>query len=352
MKQRQNISAPESATDEPGSSFLIPAVDTRRFATAAEEAAYRAGLAERVGGTGAGAAPPDFAFEPVALRYRADGLTPEKQREYVEALADTGVARVAAARIGVSEQAINRLRRRADARSFDLACAAARRFGARRLHSIAWERAIEGTIRGHYYHGELESEERVYDNRLLIHLLGSTQHLLDERDEEAAVAENWQPFVEAMEQGLPAPDLPVRSRYDWPKEEDEEPEEEALSDTIDVWEDPDGWWTLFPPPAGFDGDEEGEPGDVDYRRRLTGAELAAIEADDDARLAAFIAEQTVRRDRHFGFEGGNREEGIFSSREAELYETSAPSDGEAAAEAEQGTPPIAEPPGEDDKEAP
>ena len=107
-------------------------------------------------------------FEPVPLRYRSAGLTPAKQREYVEALADTGVAREAAAWIGISEQAVNRVRRRADARAFDLACEAAHRIGARRLRSIAYERAIEGTVKRIYYHGEVKSEEIVYDNRLLI----------------------------------------------------------------------------------------------------------------------------------------------------------------------------------------
>ncbi|HYJ84059.1 MAG TPA: hypothetical protein VEW26_14600, partial [Allosphingosinicella sp.] len=81
-----------------------------------------------------------LAFEPVQLRHRHDGLTPEKQREFVEALADCGIVREAAARIGISEQAINRVRRRADARSFDNACEAAHMFGARRLRSVAFER--------------------------------------------------------------------------------------------------------------------------------------------------------------------------------------------------------------------
>ncbi|MGZ8297125.1 MAG: hypothetical protein ACXWU4_08160 [Allosphingosinicella sp.] len=110
-------------------------------------------------------APDRLAFGPVPLRYRSDGLTPEKRRQYVEALADCGVARQAAARVGVSEQSINRVRRRADARDFDRACEAAHIFGARRLRSVGYERAIEGTLKGHYYRGERVSEERVYDNR-------------------------------------------------------------------------------------------------------------------------------------------------------------------------------------------
>ena len=151
-----------------------------------------------------------LAFDPVPLRSRADGLTPEKQREFVEALADCGIARVAAARIGVSEQAIARARRRADARSFDLACEAARRIGARRLHDLAWERAVEGTIKQHFYHGELKGEERVYDNRLLIYLLGKTQHLLEPPPEAEAIAADWEPWMEAVEQGLPPPALAKR----------------------------------------------------------------------------------------------------------------------------------------------
>src|SRR5687768_2814116 len=131
-------------------------------------------------------------FEPVPLRYRTDGLTPERQRQYVEALADCGIAREAAARIGVSEQSINRVRRRADALSFDRACEAAHCFGARRLRSIAYERAIEGTLKGHYYHGERVSEERVFDNRLLIYLLGKTEHLLEPPRESRAICDNWE----------------------------------------------------------------------------------------------------------------------------------------------------------------
>ena len=45
-----------------------------------------------------------------------------------------------------------------------------------------------------------------------------------------------------------------------------------------VWEDEveDGrWLTDFPPPDGFEGWQEGKPGDDDYRRGLTEAEAKA-----------------------------------------------------------------------------
>ncbi|MGQ0588225.1 MAG: hypothetical protein ACT4N8_01665 [Sphingosinicella sp.] len=307
MEQNQNRLVPEAPADESASSLnIVP--------------------------SGAGVRD----FDPVPLRYRQDGLTPQKQREYVEALADCGVAREAAARIGVSEQAVNRVRRRADARSFDLACEAAARFGARRIRSIAFERAIEGTVKRHYYHGELKSEEVVYDNRLLIYLLGKTEHLVPELGRVHAATENWEALVESIEHGTPTPDL----RSEWERErderlaeyaeeseEDEEDEGDDANDIIgeQVWEEDGGWLTSFPPPAGFDGVEDGVPGDEDYRRSLTKAEEAALAAcdqeDEEERLEA-VRLASARRDRFFGFEGGLRDEEIFSPWEAETYETS------------------------------
>ncbi|HST36179.1 MAG TPA: hypothetical protein VLK25_06075 [Allosphingosinicella sp.] len=211
-----------------------------------------------------------IAFDPVPLRYRDDGLTPAKQREYVEALADTGLVNVAAARIGVSPQAVNRVRRRADARSFDLACTAAQRFGARHLQAIAFERAIQGTIRRHHYHGELVSEEVVYDNRLLIYLLGKTAHLLDEPEEARDVCAQWEPWLDALEQGLPPPPL---SPPEPAEAEDAEPEPEPpIQD--EVWEAEGNLWTNVPPPFDFNGQKFGHEDSDTYMRRLTDAEEA------------------------------------------------------------------------------
>ena len=257
-------------------------------------------------------------FEPVPLRYRTDGLTPAKQREYVEALADTGVARVAAARIGISEQAVNRVRRRADARAFDLACEAAQRIGARCLRSIAWERAIEGTVKRIYYHGEVKSEEIVYDNRLLIYLLGKAEKMLEPPPEAEAVAANWEGWMDAIERGLPEP------------ERQPEPEPEPIVDRWDgteVEQYPDGsWWTSFPAPEGFDGEEEGSHAEANYRRTLSAAEQAVIEAADAAELEEEIAEEAARRDRYFRVAAGLAETRVFYRREAEPYETSGASE--------------------------
>lgn len=322
MKDDHAPYRPEAATDEPASPANPNAErEGPAFASEAEQAAYRAGVADGMRNAGGRVHPDMLDFDPVPTRHRFDGITPAKQREYVEALADTGVARCAAARIGVSEQAINRLRRRADAASFNLACEAARRIGARRLHALAWERAVEGTIKRHYYHGELKSEERVYDNRLLIYLLGKTEHLIEPPEESAAVVENWQPWVEAIEQGLPAPDL--APQYALEPEPDEEEEFEFTGG--EVWEDEDGiWWTRFPPSESFFGHEEGVPGDDDYRRTLSGAEMAVVEAEIIEKREAELARECERRDAWFGFEGDPEDEEIFSPMEPEPCETSEP----------------------------
>ena len=251
-----------------------------------------------------------LAFEPVPLRYRTDGLTPERQRAYVEALADTGVVREAAARIGVSEQAIARVRRRSDAVDFDRACEAAHMFGARRLRSIAFERAIEGTLKGRYYHGELVGEERVHDNRLLIYLLGKTAHLIEPPRESRAICENWEEHMEALEQGLPPPAISPPAA----------PAPASPEFTgVELSEDEDGiWWTGFPPPEDFDGEEFGDYGDHDYKRTLSPREQAVLDADLEQELEEKRAAEADRRDRYFGFAGSE-----FSfPMEAEPTETS------------------------------
>jgi hypothetical protein len=70
-----------------------------------------------------------------------------------------------------------------------------------------------------------------------------------------------------------------------------------------VFEEEDGWWTDYPPPAGFDGEEEGEYGDPndDYRRRLSPAEQAVIDADEAEDRADQRARAEAQRDSYFGF---------------------------------------------------
>ena len=89
------------------------------------------------------------------------------------------MVREAAARVGMTEQSAHWLRRRADATSFGLAWEAALRIGADRLRSIAYERAVNGTVKRTYYQGKVVGEDRVYNDRLLIYLLGKAEPIAD-----------------------------------------------------------------------------------------------------------------------------------------------------------------------------
>jgi hypothetical protein len=83
-----------------------------------------------------------------------------------------------------------------------------------------------------------------------------------------------------------------------------EPEDDFAG--CSVWEENGGWRTDFPPPDGFDGWEEGEPGDEDYRRELAEEELVACGEDDETveeERTHRLAEQHAARRRFFFFEG-------------------------------------------------
>src|SRR5687768_8579342 len=226
------------------------------------------------------APPPDrLAFDPVRLRARLDGWTPVRQRAFVEELAECGVVKEAAARVGMSEQSAFNLRRRAGSESFNLAWEAAVRLGAERLRSIAYERAVTGTVKRYYYKGQVVGEDRVYDNRLLVYLLGKTEPVVD-ASAVRNVARDWDSWMQAIEDGLDRPMPAADGGYGSP-----------------VWQDEDGdWWTSFPPPPGFSGaafDADDDAGE--YRRECTPAEVEAIEKAKDREEA----ENARRRDLYF-----------------------------------------------------
>ena len=73
-----------------------------------------------------------------------------------------------------------------------------------------------------------------------------------------------------------------------------------------VWEADEGWMTDFPPPPGFDGHEEGEPGEDDYKRELAAEEMPLIEAEEAADREAArkqLAEMEAARRRFFALDG-------------------------------------------------
>ncbi|GLR47549.1 hypothetical protein [Sphingomonas astaxanthinifaciens] len=110
-------------------------------------------------------------FQPVARRFRHDGWTPERQRAFIAALADTGSVSRAAALVNMSPEGAYYLRRQAGAESFRRAWEAALDFGVQRLRDIAMERALTGELVPVMSFGKLVGYRRKTNDRLLMFIL-------------------------------------------------------------------------------------------------------------------------------------------------------------------------------------
>jgi hypothetical protein len=171
--------------------------------------------------------PADYRWVPVRRKPRLDGWTEEKQRRFIEELADTGIVRVAAKAVGMTPQSAYRLRRSPDGAAFARAWDIARQHAGALLEDIAFERAIEGVEQNIFdEHGTVVCTKRVVNDRLLTFLLA---HLKPDRygrdarragaDAADAAARNTETAVDsivtqtvsladslrAMEPQLPAP---------------------------------------------------------------------------------------------------------------------------------------------------
>lgn len=114
----------------------------------------------------------DEAFiKPVLLRYRHDGWTPDRQLEFIQALADSGCVDAACRAVGMSREAAYALRRRPDAQAFRLAWAAAKDVMVDRLDDAAMSRAINGVPIPIFHQGEQVGERRHFNERLTMFLL-------------------------------------------------------------------------------------------------------------------------------------------------------------------------------------
>lgn len=153
--------------------------------------------------------PAEYRWVPVRRRPRYDGWTDEKQRRFIEVLADTGSVTQAAKVVGMSRESARQLRRAPHGAAFDRAWDAARVHAGRGLEDIAFDRAIEG-VEQHIFNenGEIVCTKRVVSDRLLTFLLSN---LMPERYGKAARANPAVPVqtvdasLRAMEPQLPAP---------------------------------------------------------------------------------------------------------------------------------------------------
>lgn len=88
--------------------------------------------------------PAEFEWRPVPRRPRADGWTPDVQRVFLQALADTGLVEEAARAVDKSVQSAYRLRQAPGGESFARAWRAALGAAAERVLDLAFTRAIQG----------------------------------------------------------------------------------------------------------------------------------------------------------------------------------------------------------------
>lgn len=121
------------------------------------------------------APPPGTLPRAVRLRARHDGWTPERQHDFITALAETGCVTEAAAAVGKSPRSAYQLRARAEANIFRQAWDIALDYAIRNLTDAALGRALHGVARPVFYKGEQVGERLHYDERL-------TQFLLRYRD--------------------------------------------------------------------------------------------------------------------------------------------------------------------------
>ena len=123
--------------------------------------------------------PADYRWVPVRRVPRFDGWSEEKQRRFIQVLADTGLVAHAAKAVGMSRESAYVLRRSAHGAAFAAAWDTAREHAAGLIEDIVFERAILGVEHAVYNDmGEVTGTRLVHDNRLLQYLL---RHLRPDR---------------------------------------------------------------------------------------------------------------------------------------------------------------------------
>lgn len=284
---------------------------------------------------------PDNSFtETRGLRH--DGWTPAKKRFFLERFAECGVIVEACEAAGMSARAVYNLRDRDPLFAAGLDAASVKARGP--LADEAYSRARNGVVERIYKDGAIVAERHRYDNRLTMAVLARLDSRIDRAEEKGAahlkLVASWDEYLDALgedrrEDGLALLAPPEASAPPGPGaapggnpghrelHELRLGEEAGIEDDgHNVWEDGESWWTNFPPPDGYDGEEEGSYGDDEYRRTLSPAEQAVIDADEaeealeDAKAKAEArAVAEALRDEYFGFapDPGGEEAGLDES---------------------------------------
>ena len=118
--------------------------------------------------------PDPLAFTPVKrAKSRSNGWNAKVQREFIEALANSGSVKSACKKVGRATTGAYQLRRQPDAAEFAAAWDAAMTLGMLQVEDAAIDRAINGTEETVHYHGELVATRRRYNEHLVMFMLRS-----------------------------------------------------------------------------------------------------------------------------------------------------------------------------------
>jgi hypothetical protein len=118
--------------------------------------------------------PPDIEddlpdFTPVPLtRHRHDGWTPERQRGFIAALAETGVVARAARSVGMSGASAYALRRRPHAESFALAWHIVEDEARDRALDFVIDQMQHGSTRPRFYRGRYVGTIHSFESRMAL----------------------------------------------------------------------------------------------------------------------------------------------------------------------------------------
>ena len=241
---------------------------------------------------------------------RRDGWTDFARRLFLEVLSETGRVSRACEFCRMSPQSAYALRNRDPlfAAGWDAACALARA----PLADALRERAIDGLTETIRRDGEIVAERHRHDSRLSIAVLHRLDKRCDRAEEQGArylpLVARWDEWLDHVGKGEDQAALALLENAHPEKAPDhqlhqlplgENPTEEGGGDELllDYWEDEDNrFLTNFPPPAGFDGEEDGEWGQPDYSRTCTEAEVAVLDRARRHNQAVAKKDAVDRRD--------------------------------------------------------
>jgi len=238
--------------------------------------------------------------------YRHDGWTPAARAAFLETLARSGVVTDACKEVHRSSQAAYSLRNRDPlfAAGWDAALSMARA----RLADELFHRSVHGTVDQIWKDGEVVAERHRHDNRLSIAVLNRLDARCDRAERIAApalrVAAKWEDYLaalaedrtEEMQAILAPPPVQYAGGYGpmlgqgsssmlihqlhqlrQGKALDEDTDFIDDADEDRIWIENYSWRTNFPPPEGFNGDEDGFYGDEDYSRNCTPEERELLD---------------------------------------------------------------------------